>query len=76
VGAKGPKQLKEEDHHADRRNKKQQSGISMDVKAETMEKEPSREKGLADESALTRVMGLAIGGIGFFLIALKLLNPY
>ncbi len=41
-----------------------------------IEKESSREKGFAEESVLTRLMTLAIGGIGFFLIALKLLDPY
>ncbi len=50
--------------------------MSMKAKVETVEERSSQEKGIAAESAMTRLMGLAIGGIGFFIIALKLLNPY
>ncbi len=51
--------------------------IGMNAKVVvTIEKGSSRGKDFVEESALTRLMGLAIGGIGFFLIALKLLDPY
>jgi len=50
--------------------------MSMKANAETVEQRSSQEKAMAAESAMTRLMGLAIGGIGFFIVALKLLNPY
>jgi hypothetical protein len=52
------------------------SGIRMNAKVGMREKESVQRTGFVEESGMTRLMGLAIGGIGFFLVALKLLNPY